>query len=128
MGRATVEEIDALNIQEASLLAMHRATAALSVQPTLVLVDGNKLPAWAYESRAVVKGDRTIDSISAASIIAKVHRDSAMETLDKVYPGYGFAIHKGYPTKAHLDSLKALGVSPVHRRSFKPVKRLLKEP
>ena len=128
LGRATVAEIDDLNILEASLLAMQRATEALPVQPTLVLVDGNRLPRWGYESRAVIKGDRTIASISAASILAKVHRDSEMEALDKAYPGYGFAIHKGYPTKAHLTALQTLGVSPAHRRSFNPVKRLLKDP
>ena len=125
LGRATVAEIDDLNILQASLLAMRRAVEALSVQPSLVLVDGNRLPRWSYEARAIVKGDLIEPAISAASIVAKVTRDSEMVTLDEQYPGYGFAAHKGYPTKAHLSALASLGVSPVHRRSFGPVKRLL---
>ena len=125
LGRATVAEIDELNILQASLLAMWRAVEGLSVQPSLVLVDGNHLPRWSYEARAIVKGDLIEPAISAASIVAKVTRDSEMVILDDQYPGYGFATHKGYPTKAHLAALAALGVSPVHRRSFAPVKRLL---
>ena len=128
IGRAGVEEIDALNILQASLLAMRRAVEALSVQPTLVLVDGNRLPEWPYESRAIVKGDLTEPAISAASIIAKVTRDQEMIELDREYPGYGFASHKGYPTKTHLAALMRLGISPIHRRSFGPVKRLLVDP
>ena len=128
IGRAGVEEIDALNILQASLLAMRRAVEALSVQPTLVLVDGNRLPEWPYESRAIVKGDLTEPAISAASIIAKVTRDQEMVELDREYPGYGFASHKGYPTKTHLAALMRLGISPIHRRSFGPVKRLLVDP
>lgn len=125
LGRATVAEIDELNILQASLLAMRRAVEALSVQPSLVLVDGNHLPRWPYEARAVIKGDLSEPAISAASIVAKVTRDSEMVILDDLYPGYGFAAHKGYPTKAHLAALASLGVSPVHRQSFGPVKRLL---
>ena len=128
LGRATVAEIDELNILQASLLAMWRAVEGLSVQPALVLVDGNHLPRWSYEARAIVKGDLIEPAISAASIVAKVTRDSEMVILDDQYPGYGFATHKGYPTKAHLAALASLGVSPVHRRSFGPVKRLLARP
>jgi ribonuclease HII len=128
LGRATVAEIDELNILQASLLAMWRAVKGLSVQPSLVLVDGNHLPRWSYEARAIVKGDLIEPAISAASIVAKVTRDSEMVILDDQYPGYGFATHKGYPTKAHLAALASLGVSPVHRRSFGPVKRLLARP
>ena len=128
LGRATVAEIDELNILQASLLAMWRAVEWLSVQPSLVLVDGNHLPRWSYEARAIVKGDLIEPAISAASIVAKVTRDSEMVILDDQYPGYGFATHKGYPTKAHLAALASLGVSPVHRRSFGPVKRLLARP
>ena len=105
MGRATVAEIDELNILQASLLAMRRAVEALSVQPSLVLVDCNHLPRWSYEARAVIKGDLSEPAISAASIVAKVTSDSEMVILDDLYPGYGFAAHKGYPTKAHLAAL-----------------------
>jgi ribonuclease HII len=128
LGRATAAEIDELNILQASLLAMRRAVEALSVQPSLVLVDGNHLPRWSYEARAIVKGDLSEPAISAASIVAKVTRDSEMVMLDDLYPGYGFAAHKGYPTKAHLAALASLGASPVHRHSFAPVKRLLARP
>ena len=128
LGRATVAEIDELNILQASLLAMRRAVEALSLQPSLVLVDGNHLPRWSYEARAVIKGDLSEPAISAASIVAKVTRDSEMVILDDLYPGYGFAAHKGYPTKAHLAALASLGASPVHRHSFAPVKRLLARP
>ena len=128
LGRSTVAEIDEINILQASLLAMRRAVEALSVQPSLVLVDGNRLPTWPYEARAIVKGDLTEPAISAASILAKVTRDQEMVELDRRYPGYGLAAHKGYPTKAHLAALSELGVSPIHRRSFGPVKRLLADP
>ena len=128
VGRASVTEIDELNILEASLLAMRRAVESLSIQPTLVLVDGNRLPCWPYEAKAIVKGDLSEPVIGAASILAKVTRDTAMLALHQMYPGYGFDQHKGYPTKAHLSALQALGVSPVHRRSFGPVKRLLADP
>ena len=128
LGRASVEEIDQLNILEASMLAMRRAVEGLAIQPTLVLVDGNRLPRWPYEARAIVKGDLTEPSIGAASILAKVQRDGEMQTLHSQYPGYGFDRHKGYPTQAHLSALSRLGVSPAHRRSFGPVKRLLADP
>ncbi len=128
LGRATVAEIDELNILQASLLAMRRAVEALPIQPLLVLVDGNRLPKWPYEARAIVKGDLSEPSIGAASILAKVQRDAEMLALHERYPAYGFDRHKGYPTKAHLAALKTAGVSPVHRRSFGPVRRLLADP
>ena len=128
MGRATVAEIDELNILQASLLAMRRAVEALPIQPSLVLVDGNRLPKWPYEARAIVKGDLTEPSIGAASILAKVQRDADMLALHEHYPAYGFDRHKGYPTKAHLAALETAGISPVHRRSFGPVRRLLADP
>ena len=128
VGRASVAEIDELNILEASLLAMRRAVEGLSIQPTLVLVDGNRLPRWPYDARAIVKGDLSEPVIGAASILAKVTRDAEMLALHQTYPGYGFDQHKGYPTQAHLSALQTLGISPVHRRSFGPVKRLLADP
>jgi ribonuclease HII len=123
---ASVEEIDSLNILQASMLAMKRAVAALTLEAELVYVDGNRCPVWDYRSQAVVKGDSKIASIAAASILAKVTRDQELQKLDEQYPGYGFARHKGYPTKFHLDALKVLGASPVHRKSFGPVAQLLK--
>ena len=128
LGRATVAEIDELNILQASLLAMRRAVEALPIQPSLVLVDGNRLPEWHYEARAIVKGDLTEPSIGAASILAKVQRDAEMLALHEHHPAYGFDRHKGYPTKAHLAALETAGISPVHRRSFGPVRRLLADP
>ena len=128
LGRATVAEIDELNILQASLLAMRRAVEALPIQPSLVLVDGNRLPKWPYEARAIVKGDLTEPSIGAASILAKVQRDGEMMALNQQYPGYGFDRHKGYPTRVHLAALEHLGVCPAHRRSFSPVRRLLADP
>lgn len=125
IARATVEEIDALNILQASLLAMHRAVRALAPQPGYVLVDGNRLPRWDYASEPVVKGDDRVPAIAAASILAKVQRDAELIELDARYPVYGFARHKGYPTAAHLSALREHGVSPVHRRSFAPVRALL---
>jgi ribonuclease HII len=125
---ASVAEIDELNILQASLLAMHRAVAALDPQPGFVLVDGNRLPRWPYAARAVVGGDGQVEAIAAASILAKVYRDEALQSLELQYPGYGFAAHKGYPTAAHLQALQTLGVTPVHRRSFAPVKKLLGAP
>ena len=123
--RATVEEIDDWNILQASLLAMKRAVEALSFQPGYVLVDGNKLPRWSYPSEPVVKGDDRVPAIAAASILAKVQRDGELVALESEYPGYGFAAHKGYPTSAHLDALKTLGVTPAHRRSYAPVRAIL---
>jgi ribonuclease HII len=125
LGRAEVEEIDAINILQASLLAMQRAVAALSLAPQLVLVDGNQCPRFACAAQAVVKGDALVPAISAASILAKVSRDREMRELDARYPGYGLAQHKGYPSKAHLAALQTLGASPVHRRSYEPVRRVL---
>jgi ribonuclease HII len=125
LGRAEVEEIDRINILQASLLAMQRAVAGLGLLPELVLVDGNHCPSVDCRVRAVVKGDTLVAAISAASILAKVSRDQEMVTLDGLYPGYGLAGHKGYPSKRHLDALQGLGVSPVHRRSYAPVRRLL---
>jgi ribonuclease HII len=125
IGRAEVEEIDELNILQATMLAMQRAVAALGVRPNHVLVDGNRCPDLPCSSEAIIKGDGTVPVISAASIIAKVTRDREMVVMDAQYPGYGLAGHKGYPTKAHIAALEALGVTPIHRRSFAPVRRLL---
>jgi ribonuclease HII len=126
LGFASVEEIDRLNILQATLLAMQRAVHGLSVQPVAALVDGNQPPALACTVRTVIRGDALIPAISAASILAKVARDNHMLELDLQFPGYGFAHHKGYPTAKHLDALERMGVSIVHRRSFAPVKRLIK--
>jgi ribonuclease HII len=125
IARASVAEIDELNILQASLLAMHRAVLALPIQPEFVYVDGNRCPKWPYPSEAVVKGDSKVPSIAAASILAKVTRDREMLTLDGQFPGYGLAKHKGYPTGEHLAALLRLGPSPIHRRSFRPVADLL---
>jgi ribonuclease HII len=122
---ASVEEIDALNILNASLLAMERAVAALQPAPRRALVDGNRAPRLPCEVLTIVRGDASEPAISAASILAKVERDGLMVALETHYPGYGFAQHKGYPTAAHLAALDALGVSPVHRRSFAPVRNRL---
>ncbi|MEM7000581.1 MAG: ribonuclease HII [Pseudomonadota bacterium] len=118
-------EIDHLNILQASHLAMRRAIDALKIVPPGAFVDGNKVPALGVPTVAVVKGDRLVPQISAASIIAKVERDSIMLELDKRFPAFGFAKHKGYPTKAHFAALETHGVSPVHRRSFAPVAKAL---
>jgi ribonuclease HII len=125
IGRASVEEIDRLNILNASLLAMKRAVESLSQLPDHVLVDGNKLPVWQFSAEAIVGGDGSVPCISAASVLAKVTRDREMVQLDEEYPGYGLAKHKGYPTAQHLDALARLGVTPIHRRSFGPVARLI---
>jgi ribonuclease HII len=122
VARASVAEIDQINILQASLLAMHRAVQGLHVQPEYVLVDGNKLPKWKYTAEAVVKGDSRVQAISAASILAKVVRDREMVEFDKKYPGYGLAEHKGYPTKFHLDAVIRLGITEIHRKSFAPVR------
>ena len=127
IGRASVLEIDELNILQASLLAMHRAVAALHIQPHFVLVDGNRLPRWPYEARAVIGGDASEPAIGAASILAKVQRDAELVALNDQYPGYGFEKHKGYPTREHLQALEELGPTPSHRTSFGPVKRLLQQ-
>ena len=126
IGRSSVEEIDSLNILQASLLAMQRAVEALPRRPQLVYVDGNHLPNWRFQAKAIVRGDAKIPTIAAASILAKVTRDCEMEALDSLYPGYGLAKHKGYPTKQHLEALAKLGPSPIHRKSFAPVSALLR--
>ena len=120
-----VAEIDALNILRASLLAMQRAVAALSVRPQEVLVDGNHCPDFGCPAAAIIGGDARVATISAASILAKEARDRELLRLDALYPGYGLAGHKGYPTAAHFAALRQLGPSPVHRRSFGPVRALL---
>ncbi|MEY6431638.1 ribonuclease HII [Thioalkalicoccus limnaeus] len=122
LGLATVAEIDEHNILNASLLAMQRAVAGLSTRPTLVLIDGNRCPVLSYPAEAVVGGDALVPAISAASILAKVVRDRIMERLDRQHPGYGFAIHKGYPTRAHREALARLGPCAIHRRTFGPVR------
>jgi ribonuclease HII len=126
LGTAGVEEIDRLNILQATLLAMRRAVEALPIYPELVLVDGNQPPALHCTVRTVVRGDATIPAISAASILAKVARDRTMAELDAVYPGYGFARHKGYPTAEHIQALGRLGATPEHRLSFAPVRRIIR--
>ena len=125
LGRAEPEEIDRINILQASLLAMERAVAGLSAIPQLALVDGNRAPKLPCSVRTIVGGDSSEPAISAASIIAKVARDREMVELDVRYPGYGLAKHKGYPTKQHIEALQQLGVTEIHRRSFGPVQRLL---
>ncbi|MGY8810045.1 MAG: ribonuclease HII [Pseudomonadales bacterium] len=125
IARAEVEEIDELNILHATMLAMQRAVAGLSVRPDLVLIDGNRCPALPMRSEAVIKGDSRVPAIAAASILAKVARDREMVALDRQYPGYGMARHKGYPTPVHLQALRDLGATPIHRRSFAPVRAVL---
>jgi ribonuclease HII len=125
IARAEVEEIDQLNILHATMLAMQRAVEGLSVIPELALIDGNRCPKLSVPSAAVVKGDSQVPAIAAASILAKVSRDREMLVLDQQYPGYGIAGHKGYPTPVHLEALRRLGPTPIHRRSFGPVKALL---
>lgn len=128
LGRAEPDEIDQLNILHATMLAMQRAVVGLSIQPDFVLVDGNRIPTLPMPAQAVVKGDSLVAEISAASILAKVARDQEMDELDKQFPEYGFAQHKGYPTKLHFEKLESLGVTPYHRKSFAPVaQRLTKE-
>ena len=125
VGRADVEEIDRINILQATLLAMRRAVEQLAPPADSVLVDGVQCPQLDCPVQAIVRGDATVASISAASIIAKVTRDREMLVLDSLYPGYGLARHKGYPSRMHLEALQQLGVSPIHRRSYAPVRRLL---
>ncbi|MDG2088675.1 MAG: ribonuclease HII [Arenicellaceae bacterium] len=125
IAEASVAEIDELNILQASLLAMRRAVLGLQQTPEHALVDGNKLPKLPCAATAVIGGDLTEPSISAASIIAKVYRDGLMNTYAKQYPGYGLEKHKGYPTRQHLDALLTLGITPIHRRTFGPVRGLL---
>lgn len=123
-GRAEVDEIDAMNIHHATLLAMKRAIEALAVRPSEVLVDGLFIPAVSIPCKAIVSGDNLIQQIAAAAILAKVARDAEMVAMDLQYPGYDFAKHKGYPTVLHRKAIKELGVLPVHRKSFAPVSKL----
>lgn len=127
LGRAEPAEIDQLNILYATMLAMRRAVAALSIKPEWVLVDGNRTTDFGVPASAVVKGDLLVPEISAASILAKVARDTEMHTLHQAYPHYGFDAHKGYPTAAHLAAISAHGVLSEHRRSFKPVRLVLEQ-
>ena len=125
IGRAEASEIDQINILQATLLAMGRAYSMLQVVPDWVKVDGTFYPEIACPGETIVQGDSKVAEISAASILAKVARDDEMESLDILYSGYGFAKHKGYPTKLHLERLQQLGVTEQHRKSFSPVKKLL---
>jgi ribonuclease HII len=125
IAEANVKEIDSLNILQATMLAMQRAVAALEQEPEFIYVDGNRSPSWAYKSKALIRGDQRIQSIAAASILAKVHRDHCLITLHEQFPAYGFARHKGYPTPEHLDALKELGPCPEHRLSYGPVKAVI---
>jgi ribonuclease HII len=125
IAEASVEEIDRINILQATLLAMQRAVAGLSILPTEVLIDGNRCPVLAVPARAIVGGDATVAAISAASILAKTSRDAGLVTLHARYPQYGFERHKGYGTAEHLAALRLHGPTPAHRRSFAPVRAQL---
>tara|TARA_R110000868_G_scaffold291953_2_gene552486 strand:- start:290 stop:898 length:609 start_codon:yes stop_codon:yes gene_type:complete len=127
IARANIQEIDELNILHASMLAMKRAVEQLTIQPGHVYVDGNRLPVWSYSSEPVIQGDDKVAEISAASILAKVARDAEMDAFDKAYPEYGFAKHKGYPTKVHLLALEKYGPCPLHRLSYTPVRKILQK-
>lgn len=126
IAQASVEEIDEINILQATLLAMRRAVEGLRLKPAKVLVDGNRLPVLDVLAEAIVRGDATVPAISAASILAKVTRDRWCATLDQQYPQYGFAGHKGYGTAEHLAALKAHGACPEHRKTFAPVTQVLR--
>ena len=125
IGRCSPSEIDELNILQATMVAMQRAVAGLTLQPEHVFIDGNRCPALPMPAEAIVKGDLRVAEISAASILAKVVRDAEMDELHERYPEYGFAQHKGYPTKAHMEKLAELGPTEEYRKSFKPVQRAL---
>ena len=125
IAEASVEEIDRLNILQATMLAMQRAVHGLRLKPGLVQVDGNRIPMLDVQAEAIVKGDAKVQAISAASILAKVHRDRWCCEFDRTYPQYGFAAHKGYGTAAHLEALNLHGATPEHRRSFAPVTRVI---
>jgi ribonuclease HII len=125
VAEASVEEIDRINILQASLLAMQRAVDALSVRPSHALIDGNRCPQLVCPAQAIIGGDGLVASIAAASILAKTYRDAGMLELHAIYPQYGFDRHMGYPTAAHLAALREHGVSPVHRRSYAPVAKLI---
>lgn len=122
IARAEVEEIDRLNILQATMLAMQRAVEGLSVPPKLALIDGNRCPKLAVPAAPVIQGDAKVPAIAAASILAKVSRDREMSAFELIYPGYGIGGHKGYPTPVHLEALARLGPTPIHRRSFAPVR------
>lgn len=122
---ASVAEIDSINILQATMLAMQRAVNALQPTAEHALVDGNRCPELSCPAQAIVRGDSKVAAISAASILAKVTRDREMQALDVMYPGYGLAQHKGYPSKAHVEALEMLGASPIHRRSYAPVRKVL---
>jgi ribonuclease HII len=121
VARASVAEIDQYNILQSTMMAMRRAVMGLKIKPDFVAVDGNRLPKWEYPAEAVVKGDGRVEVISAASIVAKVVRDAEMLEYESQYPGYGFAKNKGYGTAQHMEALKRLGATPIHRRTFAPV-------
>jgi ribonuclease HII len=125
MGEASVEEIDTLNILQATMLAMQRAVMALTLPPTRVLVDGNRAPKLPFPTETVIKGDQKIPAISAASILAKTMRDARMEALHRQYPEYEFCRHKGYGTALHLAALARYGACPEHRKTFAPVREVL---
>lgn len=125
VGMASVEEIDRINILQATLLAMTRAVEALGVKPASILVDGNRVPKWNYRTEAVIGGDALHPCISAASIVAKEHRDRIMIAADRDYPGYGWASNKGYGAAVHMAALDELGPTALHRRSFAPVRAAL---
>lgn len=125
IAEATVEEIDEINILQATMLAMRRAVEGLRLKPAMVQVDGNRVPLLKVPAQAIVKGDAKVQAISAASILAKVHRDRLCGQLHETYPQYGFDAHKGYPTADHVAAIKRHGVTPAHRRSFGPVKVVL---
>ena len=125
IGFASVEEIDEMNILQATFLAMRRAVEAMSVTPAYILVDGNRLPAWDYPSQAIIGGDGVSPSIAAASILAKVARDRLMRQLHEAFPQYGWASNKGYGAKAHSEGLAQHGVSPHHRKSYAPIRKIL---
>ena len=127
IAEASVDEIDALNILQATMLAMRRAVEGLRLPPAWVVVDGNRLPVLKVPGEAIVKGDAKVPAISAASILAKVHRDRLCAELHQAYPDYGFATHKGYPTPDHLQALREHGPAPVHRKSFGPVRLAMTE-
>lgn len=133
LAAAGEHEVDALNVLQASLVAMQRAVLRLRIVPDHVIVDGNQRPSFdgsaaRYSVEARIRGDQTVPSISAASILAKVCRDRLMRRLDRDYPGYGFASNFGYPTKVHIEGLKRLGPCPIHRRSFGPVREVMTQP
>lgn len=125
IGRAEADEIDRVNILQATMLAMQRAVAGLSIKPTLALIDGNRCPLLACDAKAIIRGDQTEPAISAASILAKVTRDRELLLMDQQFPQYGFAKHKGYPTEAHIAALAVHGPCVLHRKSYAPVAKFL---